>query len=88
MPQSGTFGSVRGEAGAAMVTLHGHAAGNGGHGQGNPTAATGPLLLGSQCSTSAADENEIPENRQFGVTNQRCQSPGITIQTRIPSSGT
>jgi len=48
MPQSGTFGSVRGEAGAAMVTLHGHAAGNGGHGQGNPTAATGPLLLGSQ----------------------------------------
>ena len=44
--QSRTLGSVRGEAGAVMVTLNGHAAGNGGHGQGEPTAATGPLLLG------------------------------------------
>ena len=45
--QSRTLGSVRGEAGAVMVTLNGHAAGNDGHGQGQPTAATGPLLLGA-----------------------------------------
>ena len=44
--QSRTLGSVRGEDGAAMVNLHGHVAGNGGHGQGEPTVATGPLLLG------------------------------------------
>jgi hypothetical protein len=44
--QSRTLGSVRGEDGAAMVPLHGHAAGNGGYGQEEPTAATGPLLLG------------------------------------------
>ena len=44
--QSRTLGSVRGEDGAAMVNLPGHAAGNGGYGQGEPTAATGPLLLG------------------------------------------
>jgi hypothetical protein len=31
--QSRTLGSVRGEDGAAMVTLHGHEAGNGGNGQ-------------------------------------------------------
>ena len=43
---SRTLGSVRGEDGVAMVNLPGHAAGNGGHGQGEPTAATGPLLLG------------------------------------------
>ena len=41
-----TLGSVRGGDGAATVHLNGHAAGNGGHGQGKPTAATGPLLLG------------------------------------------
>ena len=35
MQQFCTFGSVRGEAGAAMVTLNGHAAGNGGYGQGD-----------------------------------------------------
>ena len=44
--QSRTLGSVRGEGGAATVTLHGHAAGNGGYGQGEPTAAACPLLLG------------------------------------------
>jgi hypothetical protein len=33
--QSRTLGSVRGGDGAAMVTLHGHEAGNGGHGQEN-----------------------------------------------------
>ena len=44
--QSRTLGSVRGEDGAAMVNLYGHAAGKGGHGQGEPTVATGPLLLG------------------------------------------
>lgn len=44
--QSRTLGSVRGEAGAATVNLHGHAAGNGGHGQGEPTTVTGSLLLG------------------------------------------
>ena len=32
--QSRTLGSVRGEDGAATVPLHGHAAGNGGYGQG------------------------------------------------------
>jgi len=31
--QSRTLGSVRGGGGAAMVSLHGHEAGNGGHGQ-------------------------------------------------------
>ena len=46
--QSRTLGSVRGEDGVAMVNLPGHAAGNGGHGQGEPTAATGPLLLGGR----------------------------------------
>ena len=35
MQQFCTFGSVRGGAGAAMVTLNGHAAGNGGYGQGD-----------------------------------------------------
>lgn len=35
MRKSCTFGSVRGEDGAAMVTLLGHAAGNGGYGQGD-----------------------------------------------------
>ena len=33
--QSRTLGSVRGEDGAATVPLHGHAAGNGGYGQGD-----------------------------------------------------
>jgi hypothetical protein len=33
--QSRTLGSVRGGDGAAMVTLHGHEAGNGGHSQGD-----------------------------------------------------
>jgi hypothetical protein len=33
--QSRTLGSVRGEDGAVMVNLPGHAAGNGGHGQGD-----------------------------------------------------
>jgi hypothetical protein len=34
-----TVGSVRGETpGGAMVDLHGHEAGNGGHSQGKPTA--------------------------------------------------
>ena len=46
--QSRTLGSVRGEDGAAMTNLHGHAAGNGGHGHGESTAATGPLLLGAR----------------------------------------
>ena len=45
--QSRTLGSVRGGDGAAMETLTGHAAGNGGYSQGKPTAATGPLLLGN-----------------------------------------
>ena len=35
MQQSCMFGSVRGEAAAAMANLHGHATGNGGHGQGD-----------------------------------------------------
>jgi hypothetical protein len=30
-----TLGSVRGEAGAVMVNLHGHTAGHGGYGQGD-----------------------------------------------------
>ena len=55
--QSRTLGSVRGEDGAAMVTLNGHAAGNGGHGQGQPTAATGPLLLGTAHAPGGAAGN-------------------------------
>jgi len=42
--QSRTLGSVRGEDGAAMVNLHGHVAGNGGHGQ---AWAYAPLRLAS-----------------------------------------
>ena len=41
-----TLGSVRGEDGVIMVNLHAHEAGNGGQSQGEPTVATGPLLLG------------------------------------------
>ena len=41
-----TLGSVRGEAGAAMVPINGHAAGNGGHGQGAAYGRDRPLLLG------------------------------------------
>jgi hypothetical protein len=38
----------------ASADLLGHAAGNGGHGQGEPTVATGPLLLRVSDTTSPA----------------------------------
>jgi hypothetical protein len=47
-----TLGSVRGEGGAATVNLHGHAAGNGGYGQGQPTAA--PVLSYSEASVGVS----------------------------------
>ena len=62
--QSRTLGSVRGEDGAGMVNLHGHAAGNGGYGQGDtyscdrssPTRSCSALLGATPGShaTSAA----------------------------------
>jgi hypothetical protein len=42
-----TLGSVRGEVPAAMENLHGHAAGNGGYGQGDTYCSGRPLLLGA-----------------------------------------
>ena len=62
--QSRTLGSVRGEDGAAMVNLHGHVAGNGGHGQGEPTVATGPLLLGVAVSGEQHRDDKEREDRE------------------------
>ena len=51
-----TFGSVRGEVREVRVCLHGHAAGNGGHGQDHTYGRAWPLLLGgaSSCANTAA----------------------------------
>ncbi len=51
--ETGTVGSVRGESvGAAMVDLNGHEAGNGGSGQGRPTARR-VLLYSERCLVNA-----------------------------------
>jgi hypothetical protein len=67
-----TLGSVRGEDGAAMVNLHGHAAGNGGHGQGEPTVATGPLLLGAVQRSDDASKSDEHSARGWRVTCTGC----------------
>ena len=58
-----TVGSVRGEGvGAAMVNLNGHEAGNGGHGQGIPTAHR-PLSYSERFATIALGSLEEEELR-------------------------
>ena len=59
-----TVGSARGESvGAAMVDLNGHAAGNGGYGQGRPTARQ--ALLYSE--TGEKEKNSWKEQKTFDM---------------------
>ncbi|HEX9218370.1 MAG TPA: hypothetical protein VF864_15465, partial [Gemmatimonadales bacterium] len=65
-----------------MVPLNGHAAGNGGHGQGKPTAAAGPLLLGDLTGRAYAQALKFGAQVMVakGATRLACDGQRYTVE--------